>query len=299
MNYRWVISPDIVEIQTEILPLKGFAICKYNEEYNNFLLNFFNFYANYKYYFKIGEVKIPKEPNAKYQYYVLKNSTIYYIRKIGPVSFRFSYNLKKKTIIANRLSLSIPFELGQIWPIGLHLSNIIALDLLLEKNLLFIHGASLEYDQKTILIFSPSRTGKTLLVENLLKKGAKYISEDIILTDGEKVYLLPPNDHKFFNVNIKKLVNNSKKEAKINKLLFIIPEKIKNQFNVKNENTLINLLKIYSKRIPYDNDKFIHAILYFQNLNYVNLEKKCYDIICRMIRNNEIIITSNPEKYFE
>ncbi|MEM3335897.1 MAG: hypothetical protein QXD43_02215 [Candidatus Aenigmatarchaeota archaeon] len=299
MSYRWIISPDIVEIHTEILPIKGFAICKYNKEYNNFLLNFFNFYANYKYYFKIRDVKIPKEPDARYQYYFLKNNIIYYIRKIGPLSFIFSYNLKTKTIIANRLSLSIPFELGQIWPIGLHLSNIIALDLLLEKNILFIHGASLEYDQKTILIFSPSRTGKTLLVENLLKKGAKYISEDIILTDGEKVYLLPPNDHKFFNANIKKLVNNSKREAKINKLLFIIPKKIKNRFNIKNEDTLINLLKVYSKRIPYDNDKFIHAILYFQNLNYVNLEKKCYNIICRMIRNNEIIITSNPEKYFE
>jgi hypothetical protein len=291
MNYKWVISPDIVEVNTNLLPLRGFAICKYNKVFNSTLLNFHNSNKIYKYKCEVGDLKVPESFEARYSHYFLKNHTVFYLRRIGPLSFKFSYNLKTKTIKTNYLNWGIPFEMGQVWPIGLHLSNIISVDLLLKKNLLFLRGAAIEYNNETICIFSPPRTGKTIFIETLLKRGAKYIAEDIILTNGREVYLIPPNDYKFYAKNIE-LVENFKKKSRISRLIFTIPTNQKKSYK-EVKDIPASLLEVYSKNLLYDTDRFIHAILYFQNLSFTSLENKRYTVIRKLIKNSKIAMVTD------
>jgi len=287
MRFRWIISPGILEIHTNFLPIRGFSICKYNQKYNSELLKNYTSGAEYIYKCKINDVNIQNLFYPSYQYYYYKKGWYIYTRKIGFLQLKFSYNPKTKTFKTNRLNALIPFEFGQIWPIGLHLSNIIAVDFLLEKNLLFIHGSALEYKNKIICIFSPFRTGKTTLIQNMLKKGAKYMSDDVVLTDGKKIYLIPPNSQKLFDFID---LYNSKKEGEISEILFNIS--IKKQIQSKVD-TALSLLRIYSKRIPYESDKFIQAILYYHNLNFKKIEEKCYHILLKLIKNSDIKLCEN------
>jgi len=283
---RWIISPNIVEIHSNYLPKKGFAICKYNREYNKSLFEYSKTKSEYVYKCKKNEIKIPKKNDGHYQYYFLNNDVIYYERKLGPMTLKFSYDLISKTFNFDKINTIIPFEIGQIWPIGLHLSNIISVDLLMNRNLLLIHGAALEYNDRTICILSPSRTGKTSLINSLIKKGAKYISEDIILTDGKKVYLIPPNNNSFFH-NTKNLIDISKMDSKIDELVFVTINKGGELYDKK---ILLSLLNLYSNRIPYEMDKFIQSIFYFQSVNYKKLEMKRSRIIKKILK-NKISIT--------
>jgi len=61
----------------------------------------------------------------------------------------------------------------------------------LESSLTLMHSACITYDDKGILIIAPAETGKTMTVLKLLKRGFSFLSDDYILTNGEKAYPIP------------------------------------------------------------------------------------------------------------
>lgn len=63
---------------------------------------------------------------------------------------------------------------------------------LIEKNILTLHCSAAHKNGRTVLIFAPPDTGKTQTALNLVtKSGWQYISDDILLTDGNKAYSVP------------------------------------------------------------------------------------------------------------
>ena len=143
----------------------------------------------YDYTVKIGKPTSPGPECYRFRnFYVdTDNGIVYHKERFGAFKFSFDYDIRSRCLTSNRLDSYVPVEIGQLWPVGLHISNIIALDMLMKDNLVFLHGASFEIDGKTVCVFSPSGTGKSTMIRKKIANGARYISEDVILTDGTKV----------------------------------------------------------------------------------------------------------------
>jgi hypothetical protein len=79
---------------------------------------------------------------------------------------------------------------------NLHSTNYILTDLtallLLRKKLAPIHCSAFQKHGKTVVIFAPSNTGKTLTTMlACLEQGANFISEDLAITNGQQIFGLP------------------------------------------------------------------------------------------------------------
>lgn len=79
---------------------------------------------------------------------------------------------------------------------NLHSTNFILTDLaallLLRRQLAPIHCSAFRKDGRTVVVFAPANTGKTLTsMMACLEQGADFISEDMAITDGQRVFALP------------------------------------------------------------------------------------------------------------
>jgi hypothetical protein len=79
---------------------------------------------------------------------------------------------------------------------NLHSASFILTDLaallLLHRQLAPIHCSAFRKDGCTVVVFAPSNTGKTVTsIMACLKRGADFISEDLAITDGRRVFALP------------------------------------------------------------------------------------------------------------
>ncbi|MFW6117308.1 MAG: hypothetical protein ACOC6G_01825, partial [Thermoproteota archaeon] len=62
---------------------------------------------------------------------------------------------------------------------------------LLDKDFAFIHGASVTKKDKTLLFPAFSDTGKTTTALLFLKDGWRILGDDMVLTDGKKIWAYP------------------------------------------------------------------------------------------------------------
>lgn len=152
----------------------------------------------------------------RYNYfYAQKNKNkIYYDRN-------FIFNSKTRysiEIINNNINIVvnknyykyIKYKFMNLHSLGYILSDIVS-GILLLNGYATLHCSSIKIGKKTIVIFAPPSTGKTITSLNLCKvKDARFISEDIAVTDGINIYSVPwTSTFRFYN---------HERESKIDKL---------------------------------------------------------------------------------
>lgn len=184
MNYKDII-PSLVSLETNLTGLPGF-----------YLSGDFDFYPGVKrpnkFHFKIfndDTITPPRNYDFRNGYFKKSAEVWYYERKLGPVRLAFTYNPKEKTFYYNQLYRQVPFEVGFIFPLGRHIADIINLQLFLSGYILF-RGCSFQFKGENYCVMAPAFNGKTTLVTEVLEKGGKYISEDVLVINflERKIY---------------------------------------------------------------------------------------------------------------
>jgi len=238
------IVPGLISLDTELKLIKGLHISQN--------LNFFDSVKEKnKFHYKVilkNDIKIPTDYDFRNEYFIKKGECWYYERKIIFWYLKFEYNVKEKIFNFNKIYSFLPFTIGGIVPVGTHIIGMIMLDLFLA-GFIYDKGIAFQADNKNICFFAPGLNGKTSFLGHRLKKGAKYIAEDILIIDVIKseVYFTCPF-----------LKHNIWQNRKIDETLKI---------NLKNS-------------IFFNGPLSIDNIYLFQNslsLNYQPKNKNCFD----------------------
>lgn len=285
---RWVISPGILEISGKTPP-RGVTFCALNEKWNDLLFDV-STPAVLNYSYSVESVAMPDEQGARFANFTIfkDGDLIQRTRSFGPLHLRFSYDSPGRKMTSNLGHHMIPNELGALWPAGLHLSHIMALDMLRVKKMLFLHGASFRIDGKTICLFSPGRTGKTTVVNKMLQMGAKYIAEDVLLIDGKSAYLVPPNE----TIASEHLVtrNNIEISSRVDQVFICTP-------GTAGDTTLkrraISDLCVFSQRIPFFSDKLVQALMMYHGLDYPSLNEQAIGIMESLVDTTDVRFFKN------
>jgi hypothetical protein len=132
------------------------------------------------------------------------------------------------------------------------------------KGLAFIHASAASYHGKTILFSGDSNCGKSSALLRLVRKGARAISDDSVITDGKRIFHftfktsvdgdfarrfgIPPGLY-----DIGKFVDRGQSYDKADLLIFL---KIWNNETsemrpLKYDEALLSLVRIYKKEIPF------------------------------------------------
>lgn len=183
------IIPGLVSLDTKFNKINGFHLCQD-----------FDFFqcakAENRFHYKVRadeNIIIPGDYDFRSEYVFKKGNRWYYKRKILFWELKFVYDKKDKTFSFNKAYSFLPFAIGGITPVGGQITNIIALDLFLAG---FIcgRGMAVQYEKKNICFIAPGFNGKTTFLSQYLKKGAKYIAEDVLILDtcNQKIYSTCP-----------------------------------------------------------------------------------------------------------
>jgi hypothetical protein len=87
----------------------------------------------------------------------------------------------------------VRLKIDNLYPLGVHLTDILLMKMLRDGDLL-VHGASLADDSgSSFLMIAPPDTGKTYTTFMLLKRGYKFLGEDLSYYDGKhnRIYCMP------------------------------------------------------------------------------------------------------------
>jgi hypothetical protein len=85
----------------------------------------------------------------------------------------------------------IHFRFMNLHSLGFVLTDLAAL-LLLQRQLAPLHCSAFRQGERTVIVFAPSYTGKTLTtMMACIERGADFIAEDLAITDGRQVFGLP------------------------------------------------------------------------------------------------------------
>lgn len=250
--------------------------------------------ARFSYKLRIGKSDLPSSRHHhgtcpfRYFYVDPKNGNVLHHQKVGMMTFSSDYDPGQRLMTSNRLNSYVPMEIGHLWPVGLHLSNIISMDMLLSEGMVFLHGAAYEMDGKSVCIFSPGGTGKTSLMKKMLEKGAKYIAEDVLLTDGKHIYSIPPN-----NLNWIAMSRTFKPEitsmSEVDKMIFSVP------FDISAKDpraTALSLLRIYSKRSTFESDGFVFSLLASRGVDFHSMEARLVGTLDKLASTADIKFTT-------
>ena len=183
--YKNVI-PDLVSFSTKVKEIKGFVMCQN--------LNFYNAISNKnKFHYTIvlsDDIIPPSDYDFKSEYFIKKNNTWYYDRKIIFFHPLFKYDATERTFYFNKTYFFLPFRVGSTLTAGEHIANMIELDLFLDGyNIL--RGIAFQKNGKNIGMSGPGFNGKTTLLKKLLKSGCKYIAEDYLVLNLQKKRVYP------------------------------------------------------------------------------------------------------------
>jgi hypothetical protein len=280
---KWVVSPDLVEVRTNS-DVRGFSLCKFDPKFNT-RLRTISGPPRRIYHYRVGDAQEIKESDFRFQFYSGKigESNLFYNRRKGPIRFRMSYDRSKNLMITNGPYSYLPLALGEVWPPGLHLANMIIYDLLMDERVLTLHGCVFEYEGRTVCVFSPRRTGKSTLIRTMLSRGARYIDDDTVLTDGAHVYLTPPNDNKTM-----KQFRDSQglcPISKIDEIAFSYPHPVSktNEVAVAHSELLM-----YTNRVPFLNDILVQALMQSEGRMFGGLFERQEEIIQRLLSSAKI-----------
>lgn len=188
------IVPGLISFNTRLKKINGF-----------YFSDNFNFYPEVAtkslFYYKVfidNNITIPKQYDFREGYFLKFKNKWYYERKLGIFTLKFCFDPQNKTFSFNKLYSLIPFEIGHIFPVGRHIADLINLGLFL-KGFVLIRGCAFSYKGSNVCVIGPSMNGKTSLLSGILKKGGKYIAEDILILNFKENKIYPTLNIKNFN----------------------------------------------------------------------------------------------------
>jgi ubiquinone/menaquinone biosynthesis C-methylase UbiE len=257
------IIPDLVSLETDLRIIKG-----------SYLFQDLDFFPVSKgrvhFYYKIviAKVDIPNNVDFQSGYYTMYDNCWFYKRTFLGLVLYMKYDMTSKTFYINQTYLRIPFEIGGIYPLGKHISDVIALDLTLAGYTV-IRGCSYRRDGKIETILRPSFNGKTTKVSDELKLGADYIAEDVLVIDTDNEYVYPTmafrnNFSRGINKEVYRLAKSQQliHKQKISTLNVLTYSK--GSSNITKEEYLSNYLQLNG--LLYADNRFIKAYIFANHL---------------------------------
>jgi hypothetical protein len=186
---RYNVIPNMLTLNTETKKIRNFSFGEsLREQVGQSLVNL-NFFVD-------NSIKKDPSLNQRYHFFWGKHNypSVYYERRIiGKIFAKMLFEDSREfpTITINKSYLKwIRVRTNNIFPPGIHLTDIITVKLM-EKGFIPLHCAGVSFNNKGILIFAPPNTGKTLTSMLLIQNRFKFISEDITVSDGNKIYGCP------------------------------------------------------------------------------------------------------------
>jgi len=107
--------------------------------------------------------------------------------------------------------------IGQLCPPEMHLDDLITIKLL-AGGMTPVHGAAVEINNKCLLIIAPPGVGKSLTSAVAIKNGAKLMSDDMVITDGNQIYPMFGVIH-YSSTTIPEILNRSNFKVKMLRLI--------------------------------------------------------------------------------
>lgn len=268
------IVPNLVSFETTLEKINGFY---YSDN--------FQFYPKIEkksvFHYKIfidNNINIPQKYDFRNGYFTKLGNKWFYKREVGIFTLKFCFDPQSKTFSFNKLYFLIPFEIGKIFPVGLHIADFINLDLFLS-GITTIRGCAFNYKGNNTCVIGPSMNGKTSLVSDILKRGGKYIAEDILIMNFKVNKIYPTTSIKNFNRSTNKTV----KALLINHKVVLTPVDIGEMFLIQNSTN--EKCKIVKKEIfDYLN---LNSLLFLQNhivKSYIFEEKLTNEIFEKLTK---------------
>jgi hypothetical protein len=127
----------------------------------------------------------------RHQYFYKSGSTWYYERRVPPgIPLKLRYDGGSRTFRFNEALKLMPFSVGGIIPAGGHISDMIALDLLLAGYML-LRGSAVAFGDRAALVVGPGFNGKTSFMARAIEAGAKYVADEVLVVDIENRTVFP------------------------------------------------------------------------------------------------------------
>ncbi|HHX68699.1 MAG TPA: hypothetical protein GX708_11680 [Gallicola sp.] len=170
-----------------------------------------------------NDIEIDKMGKYHYFYANKDENKIYYERNFFLKNkLRYSIELNGNeinVIVSKNYMKYIKHRIMGLHSISYILTDITA-GLLLKNGIATIHCSAVNKGEKTIIIFAPPNTGKTLTSIQLCKEHKfKFIAEDFALTDGENVWAVPwTSTFRYYDD-----INESKVDRAVNKITKLFP----------------------------------------------------------------------------
>lgn len=168
--------PGLVTLDTDLDYLRN---CDFADDLNFFSDSEQPSEFNYRVTLTQSSLKTNEFAYRNASYYKIQQAW-YYIPPWKFPRFFFRYHPASRSFAFNHLYSLLPFGIGGVETPGKHLSDFINLDLFLHDYLVF-KGCSFIYKDKFYGLIIPSNNGKTILVNNLMRNGAEYFSDDLLL----------------------------------------------------------------------------------------------------------------------
>lgn len=193
----YTIIPGLVSIETELKTLNGFHLSEQFDFYPKTLKK------NRFHYTLVADetIAIPKKYDIRSGYFLKKDTCWYYDRHIKIFNITFRFDTQTNTFSFNKLYSHIPVEIGNIFPVGRHVANLIGLKLFLS-NIIIIRACAFSKKDTVHFLIAPGLNGKTSIVDAVVKSGGNYIAEDLVAFDFTQNYIYPTSPKKNFGREI-------------------------------------------------------------------------------------------------
>lgn len=137
------------------------------------------------------EVYFEAEMEDYSTFYKVGKTTIFYQRKYAIFNCKLlvkNLGTPEVTVYVNQAYLRfVLLKMDNVYPLGIHLTDIFLVNFLKRKDLV-LHGASMHNNttNDSFLLIAPPDTGKTYTSYMLIKKGYKYLGEDLSFYSKEE-----------------------------------------------------------------------------------------------------------------
>lgn len=206
--------PGLVSLETNASKINCFSLWD-----NPSQADFFDLDKNSKYQFKYT-VGTPQKnignPSLQFSNFAYTPKKWHYENCKALAKFSLSVSEKNNEFIVNRLYHYLFIKIGWLQPTGYLLTDYLTYKL--EKDNLFYQvGAAGQLNSKTFIFYGFGKNFKTTLMAMVVENGGKYIGEEFILLNGNRVHATIPNAHPFdLRPSHKNLMSKDLRKSKIN-----------------------------------------------------------------------------------
>lgn len=286
---------------------------------------------------KIVDRDIDSTSNKFNFYYETDEGDVYYEQHFGfglKAKLLLKYNAQNPEIIVNPFYHKfIRKRIDDINPPGGHLADILRLKLI-EEGFIPLHSSAFSYGDDGTIIFAPSNTGKTICVLHAVNHGCKFLSEDISVTDGRRVWGCPstltfidsanlkgfsrilqelyknipitrPYLREKISINIDNIFETFRKEKIVSKTMIkriiVLARGKEKNIQQLDENEASNIiLNLNRAEFPYWNP-LLFALQFFGKIDIKECMKKEEDIVEKMVSNADeiLLLRGNPQFFMQ